>query len=217
MRSPLSMKTRLVFLRAILLLGCALWSGGISIPPVPKEQTSLTESLRAHVEFLAQPSLKGRAPRSRGSKAAQRYVESRFAAYGLRPWAQARSFEQSFGYGCNVVGVLPGSDPKLSEEIVLVCAHYDHLGREQGKVHPGAADNAAGVAALLEVAQQISHIQPRPKRTVAFAAFDCEEWMLFGSFAFALQGNVRSAKIVAVVNADMLGRSFMDAVGQTLF
>ena len=172
----------------------------------------------AHVRFLSQPALKGRKPGSLGSWEGRRYIEERFKAAGLVPWGEKKDFVLPFGYGKNVVGVLPGSDAALAKEIVLVSAHYDHLGKDhKGRICPGAADNAAGVAALLEIARQLSEQKPRPKRSVAFAAFDCEEMMLFGSFAFTCRKDVQGAKIVAVVNADMLGRDLLDVVTNTVF
>src|SRR6266853_1723591 len=122
------------------------------------------EQLIAHVRFLSQPALKGRKPGTIGSRFARHYIERRFEAYGLVPWTKGKGYELSFGYGKNVVALLPGSDPNLANEIVLVSAHYDHLGRDgKGRICPGAADNASGVAALLETARQLSSRQPRPK------------------------------------------------------
>ena len=175
------------------------------------------EALREHVSFLAQPQLKGRKPRTSGSRAARRYIEARFKECGLVPWEGAKSYELSFGYGINVVGVLPGSDPVLKEQIVLVSAHYDHLGKAKGEIYPGAGDNASGVAAMLEVAREMVSSGNRPKRSVAFVAFDCEEMMLLGSFAFSCRPDVEHAKISAVVNTDMLGRDLLDVVRQTIF
>jgi len=196
----------------------AALTGCISVPPVPVGKTAAKEDMFSHVEFLSQPRLKGRKPGSLGSRAARQYIAARFKAYGLVPWGGARDYEQSFNYGRNIVAVLPGSDPGLAKEFVLVSAHYDHLGKDaKGKVCPGAADNASGVAALLEIAREMSSRKERPKRSVAFVAFDCEEWMLFGSFAFSSQPDVESAKIAAVINMDILGRDLMDVVRNTLF
>ena len=195
-----------LFLLPLFLVGC------ISVP-----QPNSSENLSSHVRFLASSELKGRAPRSHGSRAAREYIATRFRAAGLRPWPGEQEFQQSFGYGQNVIGILPGADPVLSNEVILVSAHYDHLGKKKGKIHPGAADNAAGVAALLDVLRQLTASGHPAKRTIAFAAFDCEEWMLFGSFAFALRKDVQEARIAAVVNTDMLGRDFMDVVPHTLF
>ena len=190
----------------LFLVGC------ISVP-----QPNSRENLSSHVRFLASSQLKGRAPRSQGSRAAREYITARFRAAGLRPWPGEKNFQQSFGYGQNVIGILSGTDPALSNEVVLVSAHYDHLGKRNGKIYPGAADNAAGVAVLLDVLRQLTSSGHSTKRTIAFAAFDCEEWMLFGSFAFALRKDVQDARISAVLNADMLGRDFMDVVPHTLF
>src|SRR5437764_1386420 len=206
------MRTILALLAIFALAGC------ISAPLGSTATRSERENLASHVAFLSQPRLKGRKAGTSGSRLARKYISARFQAWGLIPWGQEKHFEQSFGYGRNVVGVLPGTDPILSKEIILVCAHYDHLGKNgTGKIHPGAADNAAGVEALLQAARQLASPGQRPRRSIAFAAFDCEEWMLLGSFAFSLRKDVQNAKIAAVINADILGRDFMDVVRHTLF
>jgi len=199
-------------------LAFLLWFGSagcVNLPRVDLTEGTTPAELSAHVRFLAQPKLKGRKPETRGSRLARDYIESRFAAYGLVPWGSESNYSLSFGYGNNVVGVLPGTDKTLAPEIVLLSAHYDHLGKQKGSIYPGASDNASGVAALLATAKEMS--RNRSKRTVAFAAFDCEEWMLLGSFAFSCRADVTNAKIVGVVNVDMLGRDFLDAVKNTLF
>ena len=198
-----------------LLLLLFLLNGCAGIKRSPATDLSGQEALRAHVEFLAQPALKGRRPGTKGSRAARRYIEQHFREYGLRAWAGAKSYDWSFGHGVNVVGCLPGSDPKLSNEVVLVSAHYDHLGKDKDGLHPGAADNASGVAALLETARRLRSTKPR--RCLLFVAFDCEEMMLFGSFAFTCEPAVQRAKIASVINIDMLGRNFFDVVQHTLF
>ena len=200
-----------LILPALALCGC------VSIPPVSDSRGSLQDELKAHVAYLCQPELKGRKTRTQGARAAAKYIAAAYRAHGLVPWGKEKGYEQSFGYGRNVIGVLPGADPVLKEEIVLVCAHYDHLGKNGNKVHPGASDNAAGVAALLETIRLTATTVPRTRRSVAFAAFDAEEQMLLGSFAFSLRKDVENAKVVAVVNADILGREFMDVVTNTLF
>jgi hypothetical protein len=198
-------------------LCCLAVAGCVTMPPVSHDSGVARDEMAAHIAFLSQPALKGRKPGSSGSRLARDYIEARFKAYGLVPWAKTTGYELSFGFGRNVVGVLPGADTNLAREVVLLSAHYDHLGKEHGKLHPGAADNASGVAALLETARQLSRLEPRPKRSVAFIAFDCEEKMLLGSFAFTCREDVREARIAAVVNVDMLGRDFMDVVRDTVF
>src|SRR5437868_2383629 len=108
---------------AIVLSGC------IHVPSV-QETGGAGEEIFSHVEFLAQHRLKGRKPGTFGSRAARQYIEARFKAYGLIPWEKATSYEIGFNYGRNIVAMLPGSDPELSKEIVLISAHYDHLGKD---------------------------------------------------------------------------------------
>src|SRR5207237_6959348 len=89
----------------------------------------------------------------------------------------------------NVIGVLPGSDPKLKNEVIVIGSHYDHLGRggegslapRAGAIHHGADDNASGVAGLLELARMFSSQNPKPRRTIIFIAFSGEEEGLIGS------------------------------------
>ena len=91
----------------------------------------------------------------------------------------------------NVVALLPGSDPKLRNEYVIYTAHWDHLGRDDrlpgDKIFNGAADNAAGCAVLLEVAQQMAALpaDQRPKRSIIFLAVTAEEKGLLGSRYYA--------------------------------
>lgn len=115
----------------------------------------------------------------------------------------------------NVLAALPARARSANaSEWVVVSAHYDHLGmggprsRAPGKreIHPGADDNASGTALLLEVAYRLSRLPDRPMRNVLFAAWGAEEIGLLGSRWFLDHPTVPSAKIVAMINADMVGR-----------
>jgi hypothetical protein len=203
----------------LIVLLCLLVSltGCVS---VPQEKLTLSidkQELSDHVHFLAQPTLKGRKPKTWESATVRRYLKDRFEAYGLVPWPNTKGYEQSFGFGTNVIGVLPGKDPNLASEMVILAAHYDHVGKTKNSVLLGACDNASGVATILEIAEQLSFAKERPKRSVCFAAFDCEERMLLGAFAFTCQKNFAKQKIAAVVNVDLLGRDFLDVVEDSLF
>jgi len=115
----------------------------------------------------------------------------------------------------NIVGYLPGSDSRLSEEVVVVGAHYDHLGfGGQGSgsrmpdtvaVHPGADDNASGVAAVIELAQKFSH-EKNNKRPILFVAFTAEEFGLIGSKALVDEPPFSLKKADVMFNFDMVGR-----------
>jgi len=202
-----------------LTLATLSLSGCVSLP-LPLEQLSApveTTELRQHVNFLAQPALKGREAGSWESATVREYLAGRFADYGLLPWPGVQTYAQDFAFGTNMIAILPGTDPDLADEIVILSAHYDHLGKGRKGVYPGACDNASGVAALLEIAEQMTLAGKPPKRTVCFASFDAEERMAFGAFAFSLSKAFAGKKIVAVVNIDMLGRDFLDIIKNSLF
>ncbi|HEY3105070.1 MAG TPA: M20/M25/M40 family metallo-hydrolase, partial [Pyrinomonadaceae bacterium] len=112
----------------------------------------------------------------------------------------------------NVVGILPGSDPKLKNEAIVIGAHYDHLGLggegslapREGDIHHGADDNASGVAGVLELARIFS--AQKPRRTIVFIAFSGEEEGLIGSNYYVNHPVVPLANTVAMINMDMIGR-----------
>lgn len=113
------------------------------------------------------------------------------------------------GTGRNVLAVLPGRDPVFRDEYLVIGAHLDHLGKELGPegeeiIYNGADDNASGVAGLLELARSLKAAGLR--RSVLFAAFDAEEIGALGSLYFTKEPPVPLAKIVAMVNLDMIGR-----------
>ncbi|MBK7641793.1 MAG: M28 family peptidase [Planctomycetes bacterium] len=111
----------------------------------------------------------------------------------------------------NVVAWLPGSDEKLAEEVVVIGAHYDHIGVDtRGRVGFGADDNASGSAGLIEIAQTLA--AARPRRSILACSFSGEEDGLLGSKALAQRLPVDKARIVAMLNMDMIGRGDKDEV-----
>ncbi|MDH7486081.1 MAG: M20/M25/M40 family metallo-hydrolase [Anaerolineae bacterium] len=108
--------------------------------------------------------------------------------------------------GRNVLGVLPGADAQHADEVVIVGAHYDHLGRDPGgAVWPGANDDASGVAALLEIARSWQEAGYVPERTVLFAAWDAEEQGLWGSTYYIEHPRYPLTATVAMLQLDMVG------------
>ncbi len=107
----------------------------------------------------------------------------------------------------NVAGVLPGSDPALRAEHVVVLGHLDHegIGAEVNgdRLYNGALDNAAGIAALLETARAASTSAPRPRRSLLFLAVTAEEKGLLGSEYFARNPSVPASSLIGAVNIDM--------------
>jgi hypothetical protein len=120
----------------------------------------------------------------------------------------------------NLVAILPGADPYLAGENIVIGAHYDHLGlghfgarerQAEGKIHPGADDNASGTAVMLDLARRMSELPAKPARSVVFVAFSGEELGLYGSRAFVERSPwIRSTK--AMINLDMVGRLREDRV-----
>jgi hypothetical protein len=116
----------------------------------------------------------------------------------------------------NVVGILEGSDPKLKNEVIVIGAHYDHLGRggegsgslagREGEVHYGADDNASGTAGLLELARLFAAEREKLRRTVVFIAFGGEEEGLIGSSYYVQNPLLPLEQTVAMLNMDMIGR-----------
>jgi Zn-dependent M28 family amino/carboxypeptidase len=112
--------------------------------------------------------------------------------------------------GRNVGALLPGSDPELKHELIILSAHYDHLGTRDGEIYPGADDNASGVAMMLEVSRRLAVLPERPRRSIAFVGFDLEERMLWGSRWFVAHAPWELEQIKFFMTADMIGRSLGD-------
>jgi hypothetical protein len=114
----------------------------------------------------------------------------------------------------NVAALLPGSDPTLADEVLIIGAHYDHLGfggegsldPDARAVHNGADDNASGTSGLIKIARLLSEGDRRPARSVLFLAFTAEEQGLWGSSHYVRNPLLPIAQTVAMLNMDMIGR-----------
>lgn len=120
--------------------------------------------------------------------------------------------EPNRGMGRNVIGILPGNDPTVSDEIIVVGAHFDHLGYgEVGSrtnadiIHPGADDNASGVAGVLALAEHFA-INRTNRRTMIFQLYSGEEVGLVGAAAWVRDNPETVRRISAMINMDMIGR-----------
>ena len=115
----------------------------------------------------------------------------------------------------NVIAELPGSEPSLADQYIVVGAHYDHLGlgehdslapRLRGQIHHGADDNASGTSGVLELADALAHAKERPRRSVVFICFAGEELGLLGSAYYANHATFPLERTIAMINMDMIGR-----------
>ncbi|MBN2217011.1 MAG: M28 family peptidase [Pirellulales bacterium] len=172
------------------------------------------ENLRGHVAFLADDRLEGREAGSRGGQAAGDYLAKQLADHGLEPAGDDGFFQPFSPHYRNVLARLPGSDPRLRGEVIIVGAHYDHVGRGSarnsrgriGQIHNGADDNASGTSAMLELAEAFALLVEPPKRTILFVGWDAEEKRMLGSQHWAAHPTVPLENVVFNFNMDMIGR-----------
>lgn len=113
----------------------------------------------------------------------------------------------------NLAAVIPGVSPELKNEFIVLSAHHDHLGMENGKLHPGADDNASGTAAILEAARLLK--DSKPNRSILVLSVSGEEIGLWGSQAFVDAPPVELSRIKADINVDMVGRNATDELSVT--
>ncbi|MHC1774008.1 MAG: M20/M25/M40 family metallo-hydrolase [Lentimicrobium sp.] len=189
-----------------------------AMAPVFSEQRMMD-----HLKYLASDEMKGRGLGTPELDEAADYIAGKFKEVGLEP--MGGSWFQQFSHTFpdkgeiqmkNVVAMIKGTDEKLKDSPVVISAHYDHLGTgwpdvhkgDEGKIHPGADDNASGVSILLEVARSMAKTV-QPKRTIIFVAFTGEEAGLIGSRYFVSQAkNHFPGTIMANVNLDTDGSLF---------
>lgn len=107
----------------------------------------------------------------------------------------------------NVLAYLPGSDPNLKDEVVIVSAHFDHVGYHDGEIFQGADDDASGTAGLLEIAEAYALSPEKPARSVLFAAWNAEERGLLGSRYYVERPAFPLEKTSALFQMDMIGRN----------
>jgi hypothetical protein len=192
---------------------------GVMVRPPRIDSAQVLGDVRA----LASPAMQGRKVGTPGGKMAREYILSRFRELRLDP-AFGSTFEQPFRFvpfrgiqfwrssfwqskqpidGVNVAGIVRGtSDPG---RFLVVSAHYDHLGIRDGKLYPGADDNASGVAAMLAAARWFT-ANP-PKHSILFVAFDGEEKGLKGAKAFVDNPPVPLEQMIMDLNFDMVSRN----------
>ena len=201
---------------AALLAGLA--ASGRAAEMLAASVSSITAAdATRHVEALADDAFEGREGGTRGGRAAAAYIVEQIEPLGFEPAGDDGSWYQAFGAGLrNVLALLPGRDPGLASELVVVGAHYDHVGYGTernsfgpfGFVHNGADDNASGVAGLIEVMEALQRLPEPPRRSILIAFWDGEEKGLLGSNHFVRERPALLAdhRPVFSINLDMIGR-----------
>ncbi|OGT32946.1 MAG: peptidase M28 [Gammaproteobacteria bacterium RBG_16_51_14] len=191
---------------------------------IPPPAIFSAQRMRDDITYLAKEEMEGRGLGSTQLEHAANFIANVFRAAGLQPGGDTpTSYFQSWYVRIrddpdqialrNVVGVLPGTNPDWKDQSIVIGAHYDHLGHgwpdvykgEEGKIHPGADDNASGVAVMLELARTLGD-QWQPQRTIQFVAFTGEEASRLGSTHYVQASKGGHEKIIAMLNLDTIGR-----------
>lgn len=224
------MKLRTLFFSAVtvgLLISCS--------PDEDSKSTSpaiLPSDVSTHIDVLASDDMKGREAGTAEEAKAANYIADHFWAYGLDPAGEDDTYFQEFTVNMsvlenphasdsdssadkrlakNVAALLQGTGD--SEEVIIIGAHYDHLGMgefgslsssSEPKIHNGADDNASGTSGLLELAEYFA--QNRPETDLLFLAFSGEEMGLLGSQHYVENPTVDLENALAMINMDMIGR-----------
>ena len=208
----------LIFL-ILFLIGCSSNSSNFLDFTTPKKTQSETtvEDFKLRVGYLASDKLGGRSPGSKGDKLAKEYMVNLFQKSSSS--VDVQDFEviinrrtQETALTHNVIGVLPGNDPLLQNEYVIIGGHYDTTanppkGRKLffDNINNGADDNASGTAMVLELFEKYAATKNH-KRTLVFILFGGEELGLLGSKFYAENPTVDLEKVQLMVNLDMIGR-----------
>lgn len=187
------------------------------------------KNMEAYLTELAGDDYEGRNAGSDGNVKAADWIIEHLKLWKFEPFGDEkdgkRDFRQHFEFGrdlktANLVAMIRGTDEKLQDEIVVVGAHMDHVGRDgqpnagrmgrpsdEDDIWNGADDNGSGTTCLLEVARAFAEGGIKPRRTVVFMWFSAEEWGLLGSKYYAKHPSAPIERHVAMVNLDMVGRN----------
>ncbi|WP_158962445.1 M28 family metallopeptidase [Myroides fluvii] len=192
------------FLLAILTASCSVSSKVSNEPIIEASAVKINSTLH----YLASDELMGRDSGHEGNVKAATYLANELKEYGIQPYYKGYEDELTAVENTwNVVGVIPGQDPKLNKEIVVLGAHYDHIGIQPAvkgdSIANGANDNASGVSILLELARNLA--QKKMKRTVLVCFFTAEELGILGSQHLANRLKEEEANVVLMLNFEMLG------------
>ena len=182
-----------------------------------------TDELNSIVSFLASDELQGRDTGSQGIETAAKYIEDYFVNIGVKPYYETYRdpYKIKDMEAFNVIGVLEGKDPVLKNEVVILGAHYDHVGYrvkpfEGDSIGNGANDDASGTATVMALAKRLAKLNNN-KRTIIFALYSGEEMGLLGSKHLAERLKYENCNLYTMLNFEMLGVPFTDNRGYDIF
>jgi hypothetical protein len=180
-----------------------------------QEVTIDSVMVKKHLYTLASDEMQGRRAGTEGIEKAAQYIESEFKRIGLKTYGDLDTYRQTFTFkprrsndsitSSNIIGVLEGKGKK--DEMVVISAHYDHLGmKKEGEgdlIFNGANDDASGVTGVLALAEYYAK-KGNNERTIVFIAFTAEEMGLIGSTYFGK--GIDASKFIAGINLEMMGK-----------
>ncbi len=172
--------------------------------------------IKSMVGFLAADNVEGRDTGSHGIEQAALYIEKKLLSYDVTPYFSTYrdSFKINDLEAYNIVGYLEGIDSILKKEVVLIGAHYDHIGFRarpvtNDTIANGANDNASGTATVLAMAKYFGATKNN-KRSIIFALFTAEELGLIGSRHLAERLSTEKLNLYTMINFEMMGVPFLD-------
>ena len=175
------------------------------------------------VAFLSSDVLLGRNTGSDGIDQAATFIENKFKMFGVKPFFKTYrdNFKVDSLDAFNVVGFIEGNDPKLKDEVIILSAHYDHIGAgksiiksggriiDNDSIANGANDNASSTSAVIALAKYFSSVK-KNKRSLMFVLFSAEEKGLLGSQHLAKKLKAQNINLYTMVNFEMIGVPFTD-------
>ncbi|RSK40642.1 M28 family peptidase [Mangrovimonas spongiae] len=207
------MKHLFLVLMSLALLSCNKTNGQVEKPSVTSNE------LKKMVSYLSSDEIKGRNTGTEGIDKAAAFIENKFKAFNVKPYYKTYrdSFTVKGKQAFNVIGFIEGTDKKLKDEIIILGAHYDHIGfgKKVGNdsIANGANDNATGTSAVIAMAKYFSKVKSN-RRSIMFALFSAEELGLEGSKHLAERLKESDANIYTVVNFEMIGVPLIDTKHQ---
>ncbi len=186
---------------------------------IRNDQSVTSSEILEWISFLASDEMRGRANGSAEMNTAANWIMEKFRENNLEPVFNNGEYFQNYSVTArqrtinerNVIGILPGTDPVLKDQYIVLSAHFDHVGVRHGvegdSICNGADDNASGICTLIGIANKIRKSGQKSGRTIIFAAFSGEEMGMRGSRYFISNSPVPLKNISADINFEMIGHS----------
>ena len=206
------MKHIVTIIILIVIFGCKPKG---NITSTSEVKSSTIQEVKEIVTYLASDELEGRSTGSEGIEKAAVFIENKLKSYGVKPYFDTYrdTYLANDMDAFNVVGAVEGNDPYLKNEVIILGAHYDHIGFgkivENDSIANGANDDASGVAAVMAMSRYFAENKSN-KRTIIFALYSGEEMGLLGSRHLAQRLKNDNINLYTMISFEMIGVPFKD-------